>query len=105
MVVLLTAPVQRPHNIFWIGTSSWHLAPANEQILGGSGGMLPHKIWNLGPLKSLKMLPILSIIAKEAHNFSHFFSRLFLFFAQNTYDMHRQLATKDKVMIVGSTFF
>ena len=66
--------------------------------------MLPQKIWNLGPLKLLKMFPILSIIGKKAHNFSQFFPVCFLFFVQNTYDMYRQLATKDKILIVGSTF-
>ena len=39
--------------------------------------MLPQKIWNLGPLKSLKMLPILSIIGKKAHNFFPF---IFIFY-------------------------
>ena len=55
------------------------MSAIGTSIVGGSGGMLPQKIWNLEPLKSLKMLPILSVIGKKAHNFLNFFAICFYF--------------------------
>ena len=66
--------------------------------------MIPQKIWNLGPLKSLEILPILSIIGnKKAHNFSQLFPVCF-YFLHKIHMTLTKLATKDKIMIVGSTF-
>ena len=48
-------------------------------IVGGSGSMLPQKIWNLEPLKLLKMLPILSVIDKKVHSFLIFLPFVFTF--------------------------
>ena len=50
-----------------------------RELWGGPGACCPGKFGNLKPQKSPKMLPILSIIGKMAHNVSQFFLFVFTF--------------------------
>ena len=82
------------------------MSAIGTSIVGVSRGMLPQKIWNLEPLKSLKMLPILSVIGKKAHNFSHFFCHLFLLSARNIgMSRYDSAGNAIKILVLPVRFF
>ena len=85
---------QGTRSIFWIGSARLRIRRANlsrsYEYLGNISISWICSRSDLEPLKSLKMLPFLSVIGKKHSSFLHFF-RLFLLFARNRQDVKNKL--------------